>query len=193
MALTAKQHKFITEYLQCFNATQAAISAGYSQNTAYSQGARLLKNVEISEAIDQHLDESAMSAKEVLNRLAKQARADIGDFLAVGESGVEVDLSYAIEHGLTDLIKKLTHKKTIRTDKDDTTTEEVFIQIELHDSHAALVDIGRHHALFTDKTENKTDATIETTVKHDLSKLSADELRAMRDMVSKLEHEDTDT
>lgn len=33
------------------NATQAAIRAGYSPDTAYSQGQRLLKHVEVSQAI----------------------------------------------------------------------------------------------------------------------------------------------
>lgn len=43
-----------------------------------------------------------------------------------------------------------------------------------------------------EKRELSGKMAVETTVKHDLSKLSADELRAMRDMVSKLEYEDTD-
>lgn len=46
MALTEKQMLFYKEYLVDSNATQAAIRAGYSKKTAYSQGQRLLKNVE---------------------------------------------------------------------------------------------------------------------------------------------------
>ena len=51
MALTAKQERFVEEYLVDLNATQAAIRAGYSKKTAYSMGQRLLKNVEVSKAI----------------------------------------------------------------------------------------------------------------------------------------------
>lgn len=47
--LTTKQRKFTAIYAG--NATQAAIKAGYSKKTAYSQGQRLLKNVEIIKAI----------------------------------------------------------------------------------------------------------------------------------------------
>lgn len=51
--LTAKQRAFADEYLTDANATQAAIRAGYSQRTAYSQGQRLLKNVEVKARIEE--------------------------------------------------------------------------------------------------------------------------------------------
>ena len=47
--LTAMQMAFVKAY--CGNATEAAIKAGYSKKTAYSQGQRLLKNVEVANAI----------------------------------------------------------------------------------------------------------------------------------------------
>jgi phage terminase small subunit len=44
---------FVTEYLKNGNnATQAAISAGYSEKTAYSQGSRLLKSVEVQQYLN---------------------------------------------------------------------------------------------------------------------------------------------
>lgn len=46
MALNEKQKQFYKEYIIDTNATQSAIRAGYSKKTAYSQGQRLLKNVE---------------------------------------------------------------------------------------------------------------------------------------------------
>jgi phage terminase small subunit len=49
--LTAKQERFVEEYLIDLNATQAAIRAGYSERTAKSQGQRLLTNVDIAAAI----------------------------------------------------------------------------------------------------------------------------------------------
>ena len=51
--LTAQQRSFVAEYLKDNNATQAAIRAGYSKKTAYSIGQRLLKKVEIAQAIAQ--------------------------------------------------------------------------------------------------------------------------------------------
>lgn len=49
--MTDKQELFIREYLIDFNATRAAKKAGYSEKTAYSQGQRLLKNVEVKNKI----------------------------------------------------------------------------------------------------------------------------------------------
>ncbi len=51
MSLTPKQARFVEEYLLDLNATAAAKRAGYSERTAYAQGQRLLKNVEIAAAI----------------------------------------------------------------------------------------------------------------------------------------------
>lgn len=51
MSLTAKQQKFVEEYLIDLNATQAAIRAGYSAKTAMEQGYQLLRNSSVSEAL----------------------------------------------------------------------------------------------------------------------------------------------
>ena len=53
MKLNYKQKKFVAEYLKEPNATQAAINAGYSKKTSYSQGQRLLKNQKVSSLIDE--------------------------------------------------------------------------------------------------------------------------------------------
>lgn len=47
MKLTPKQQRFCDEYLISFNATDAAIKAGYSKKTSYSIGQENLKKPEI--------------------------------------------------------------------------------------------------------------------------------------------------
>lgn len=49
--LTPKQQRFCEEYVVDFNATQAAIRAGYSPKTAYEIGHQNLKKLEITEVI----------------------------------------------------------------------------------------------------------------------------------------------
>ena len=56
--LTQKQDKFIREYLaNGYNATQAAIKAGYSKKTAYSIGQENLTKPEIKAALAQHSEQ----------------------------------------------------------------------------------------------------------------------------------------
>jgi len=49
--LSPKAALFVNEYLRDLNCTQAAIRAGYSAKTAATQGSRLLKNVQVQQAI----------------------------------------------------------------------------------------------------------------------------------------------
>ena len=85
--LTTKQQRFVEEYCVDFNATQAAIRAGYSEKTAYSQGQRLLKNVEIQAAIQKRLDKLAMTAGEALLKLTSWGRGTVEPFLKANEDG----------------------------------------------------------------------------------------------------------
>ena len=49
--LTAKQERFVAEYLIDLNATQAAIRAGYAEKSADVEGSRLLVNAKIAAAV----------------------------------------------------------------------------------------------------------------------------------------------
>ena len=51
--LSLKQQKFCEYYVELCNATEAAKRAGYSEKTAYSQGQRMLKNVEIQKYVNE--------------------------------------------------------------------------------------------------------------------------------------------
>lgn len=76
--MTDKQIKFCDEYLISCNATDAAKKAGYSQKTAYSQGQRLLKNVEVKAYIEKQLgqihSDKIADAQEVLKYLTAVMR-----------------------------------------------------------------------------------------------------------------------
>ena len=57
--MTNKQTIFVAEYIKDFNATQAAIRAGYSEKTAGAIGAENLTKPEIQEAISTAMSERA--------------------------------------------------------------------------------------------------------------------------------------
>ncbi len=64
--LTTKQERFCQEYVVDFNATQAAIRAGYSQPTASQTASRLLTNVKVQSVLAEVQAEDA--AKTQLTR-----------------------------------------------------------------------------------------------------------------------------
>lgn len=80
--LTDKQKRFVEEYLVDLNATQAAIRAGYSEQTAYSIGQRLLKKVEVQEAIQQAQNKrttrTQITQDEVIRRLIENVDISMG-------------------------------------------------------------------------------------------------------------------
>lgn len=71
MALTAKQERFIQEYLIDLNATQAAIRAGYSKKTAEVIGYENLRKPQINLVIEERQNErtrnNGITADFVLN------------------------------------------------------------------------------------------------------------------------------
>lgn len=83
MSLNARQINFANQYCVDFNATQAAIRAGYSELTAGSQGHELLKNPEIAGRIEERKEELAAAALVdgawVLRQWMQIATADAND------------------------------------------------------------------------------------------------------------------
>ena len=83
--LTAKQARFVDEYLIDLNATKAAIRAGYSAKTAQEQSSRLLSNVMVAEALAKRRAEVSEAAKIdaawVLKQWAAIAAADPNDLV----------------------------------------------------------------------------------------------------------------
>lgn len=71
--LTDKQKRFCEEYVVDFNATQAAIRAGYSENTANEQASRMLANVNIQEYVSELkkkvADKLEVSAEYITSKL----------------------------------------------------------------------------------------------------------------------------
>jgi phage terminase small subunit len=133
--LTPQQRRFVVEYLKDFNATRAAIAAGYSEKTATSQGSRLLRNVNISHAIGESLQPGIMSANEVLFHLAEVARADIAD---VTDDDGSPDLAKARRLGKTRLIRKVSRRTTQNTSE---------TSLELHDKVRSLALLAKYHNL----------------------------------------------
>lgn len=85
MALTAKQQRFVIEYLVDLNATQAAIRAGYAAKGAKDQAYQLMQRPEITAAIKEAMEarnqRTKVDADYVLNRLTEIDQMDLLDIL----------------------------------------------------------------------------------------------------------------
>lgn len=147
--MTPQREAFVNHYLVCWSAAEAARRAGYSAKSARQQASRLLDTPEIAAAIRERLAELHMSADEVLARLTRHARGSMKDFLRVKDDGQPVvDLRGAEKEQQLDLIKKI---KIMRRSAGETT--ETSVEFELHDAQAALMALGKHHRLFSDRLE----------------------------------------
>lgn len=147
---------FIEEYLRTFNKTEAARAAGYKDKNMSKRGQEVYNHPDVQAEIKRRLSENHMSAEEVLQRLADEARGDIGDYLEENPDTHEITISLLNRKGErknTRLIKKVTQVRTKRKFKDGSEEEELRLSLELYDAQAAKVQLGRAHALFTDKVE----------------------------------------
>jgi len=118
---------------------EAARCAGYKGNdkTLAAVGYENLRKPQILSHIEKRLQELTMDAEEVVMRLSQQATASIAEFITpVGNLFmIDIDKIKAKGH----LIKKVKY------------TKDKGVEIELYDSQAALVHLGRFYGLFTDK------------------------------------------
>jgi phage terminase small subunit len=76
--LSAKQRRFVDEYLKDCNATQAAARAGYSPRSAHVTGTRVLANDRVAAAVrarqEKLSERSDMSKEEALGYMAQLVR-----------------------------------------------------------------------------------------------------------------------
>jgi phage terminase small subunit len=92
--LTEKQRLFCLYYVKSFNATQAAINAGYSPDSARQIGSENLSKPYIRDEIkrlkQQMTGELFVEALDVLRKYVEIAFADITDYVTFGQKEVPV-------------------------------------------------------------------------------------------------------
>lgn len=148
MALTNKQRRFVDEYLKDLNATQAAIRAGYSEKTAGQIGERLLKKVEIQQAISERMKEreqrTGITQDRVLSELAKIAFGDKRSLMEWGPSGVKLKDSNTLSDDQAAQVSEVS---------ESVTNAGGTLKLKTHDKVKALELLGRHLGMFKDQVE----------------------------------------
>mgnify|MGYP000868761566 FL=1 len=175
MALTARKAAFVAEYPKDLNATQAAIRAGYSEHTAYSQGSRLLKDVEVQQAlqqvsatagqrVEQHLGQATVTVERVVQEYARIAFADMRRFASVSAGGITLKSSEEWTDDDAAVVAEL--GETVSKDGGS-------IRFKLHSKVAALDSLAKHLGMFGDDPRKDGDRHLH------LHGLTDDQLRAL--------------
>lgn len=157
--LTPKRKTFADEYIKNGgNATQAAIAAKYSEKTAYSQGQRLLKNVEVlayigkqTKRIEKEQHRDIMSLAEIQERRSKIAKGEVVDGLGFAPDfadqlkamdGLEKALTIAEKQRVEREEKERREKAPLWTIPiTDITSDFVEIYRTVHEAFAGEIDV----------------------------------------------------
>jgi len=155
---TPKKKLFVAHYLaNGLNATKAAESAGYSKSTAYSQGQRLLKDVEIAKSLADKqgpmLAKLEITAERVLQELALMGFANMADYLSIDSQGRLQEFDYgAITREQAAAIQEITMDTTGGAG-DGERKLVLRTKFKLASKREALELLGKHLKLFTEKVE----------------------------------------
>ena len=141
--LTAKQQRFVDEYLIDLNATQAAIRAGYSADTAMEQGYQLLRKTSVSNAISQAMAHrsrrTGITQDRVLRELARVAFVNANDVIDTDSATVRADAT------ADDLACIQSVKVKVSESEMGSSSER---EIKLYDKMRALEMLGKHLGIF---------------------------------------------
>ena len=150
--LTAKQERFVAEYLVDLNATQAAIRAGYSKRNADKIGSELLGKTRVAESIKEAQSRrekrTEITQDKVLREIALIAFLDARKVMSWGPRGVTFldsdSLSEDVARCVVEASQTVTpHGGTIR--------------VKMADKLSALKLLGEHLGIFNTKSTGDTE------------------------------------
>lgn len=154
-ALTPKQKRFCEEYIVDFNATQAAIRAGYSENTARNIAGNLLTKINIQEYVkslsNKQQQRTEITADRVIEEIAKVAFCDIKNLY--NEDG-RLKEPQELEDHVSATVSSFKNRREYQGKDEDGNAEYATIdEYKTYDKLKALELLGKRFAIFTDKQE----------------------------------------
>lgn len=147
--LTAKQRRFVEEYLVDLNGTQAAIRAGYSEKSAGVIATENLTKPNVAEAIQKAMDKRSaateITAERVLKEYGRLAFSDMRRLMKWGADGVTLK-------EVTDLSDD--EAACVAEVSETTSKDGGSIKLKVHDKKGALDSVARHLGMFVDRVEH---------------------------------------
>lgn len=143
MALTARQERFVEEYMIDLDAKNAAIRAGYSARSAKTLGPRLTKMKNVAARIEEEKARRArrtgITAERVLRELAQLAFFDASKCLGMLNGDMEK---------MEELERETASIAAFKIGK-------AGIEIRFHDKTRALELLGRHMGIFREENAGR--------------------------------------
>lgn len=140
--LTAKQERFVQEYMKDLNATQAAIRAGYSAKTAKEIGCQNLAKLHIAEAIERLQakvqKKNDVSIDRIVQEYARLGFSDVRDLVDWDGANVQLKPSEDLSDDAAACVSEVS-----------VTAQGV--KIKLHDKKAALDSLAKHLGMFEER------------------------------------------
>lgn len=181
--LNDQQKKFADEFLLDFNGTQAAIRAGYSKKTAYSQAHDLLKKPEIQAYLKtkkkKTADKLELSQKRVLLELTRLAFSDLRNYFnADGTPKPITELSDDAAAALASSEIEIRAGKIVKSKPQQPSV--TISRLKLWDKSKAIEMLAKHFHIFDEIGPGDVHNHI------DLSKLSPEDLKAALALLTKM-------
>lgn len=173
--LTPQQLRFCEEYLIDLNGKQAAIRAGYSEDSATQQASRLLTyanvSAKITELTARRSARAAINADQILAELSRIGYTDIRSIFK--DDGTIKDVKDWPE----DLARAIASVEVLE-EYDGSGKDRTWIgftkKVKFWDKPRALELMGKHKALFPNKFEHSGKVTLEELVSGSIPKKTED-------------------
>lgn len=143
--MTARQQRFVEEYVNCLNARKAAERAGFSESSAKARAYEWVANRdiyphvydEIQRRLRQTTRDLSITHENITRELARIGFADIRDVVTWEDGRLRLQPSHRVTDDAAAAIAEISERRG-------------GLRVKLHDKRAALVDLGKIAGLFKD-------------------------------------------
>lgn len=155
--LTAKQQRFVDEYMVDLNAKQAAIRAGYSARSAEQNGSRMLRNDKVAAEVAKRQAKVAekleLTQEMVRDELRKLAFSNMLDYMRAGPDGDPyLDFSQLTRDQAAALAEVTV--EDFKDGRGEEARDVRRIKFKLSDKRASLMDLAKLCGFVTEKHEH---------------------------------------
>ena len=146
--LPAKQRRFVAEYGIDFNATAAAVRAGYARRSAAQQAARMMMKENIAEAVARRAREvtaaAGVEAERVVRELARLGFSDIRSVLDWDDDAMRLRAPEELSDDAAAIIKSIEENETITEHENGSRTVRRRRKITLHGKEHPLDTLAKY-------------------------------------------------